>query len=115
MDFCRKGDKSVYTIAYNYINSHGKDLQGKSLGQYFIHGLGHNIGLDVHDPGESCSPLQPNMVVTVEPGIYIRSEEHTSELQSPCNLVCRLLLEKKKHELRLVANNRQHPSERRTV
>src|SRR5688500_19900610 len=28
---------------------------------------------------------------------YIRSEEHTSELQSPCNLVCRLLLEKKKH------------------
>src|SRR2546426_8880715 len=28
-------------------------------------------------------------------GIYVRSEEHTSELQSPCNLVCRLLLEKK--------------------
>src|SRR5256885_8536893 len=28
-----------------------------------------------------------------------RSEEHTSELQSPCNLVCRLLLEKKKHAL----------------
>src|SRR2546426_7832221 len=32
------------------------------------------------------------------PGVDIqRSEEHTSELQSPCNLVCRLLLEKKKH------------------
>src|SRR5256885_5477265 len=30
-----------------------------------------------------------------------RSEEHTSELQSPCNLVCRLLLEKKKNEPRL--------------
>src|SRR5256885_7882895 len=29
-------------------------------------------------------------------GLYFRSEEHTSELQSPCNLVCRLLLEKKK-------------------
>src|SRR5256885_9219045 len=28
----------------------------------------------------------------------VRSEEHTSELQSPCNLVCRLLLEKKKHD-----------------
>src|SRR5256885_3098811 len=28
-----------------------------------------------------------------------RSEEHTSELQSPCNLVCRLLLEKKKHNM----------------
>src|SRR2546426_7619003 len=30
------------------------------------------------------------------PDAYDRSEEHTSELQSPCNLVCRLLLEKKK-------------------
>src|SRR5256885_8871316 len=32
----------------------------------------------------------------VRPGTCRRSEEHTSELQSPCNLVCRLLLEKKK-------------------
>src|SRR5256885_6876430 len=31
------------------------------------------------------------------PDEWMRSEEHTSELQSPCNLVCRLLLEKKKH------------------
>src|SRR2546426_9007266 len=44
-----------------------------------------------------------------------RSEEHTSELQSPCNLVCRLLLEKKKSRrlseaaCRLHANNRRHP------
>src|SRR5256885_10326813 len=30
--------------------------------------------------------------------VYPRSEEHTSELQSPCNLVCRLLLEKKKKQ-----------------
>src|SRR2546426_6108690 len=30
------------------------------------------------------------------PPVFVRSEEHTSELQSPCNLVCRLLLEKKK-------------------
>src|SRR5256885_6793734 len=34
--------------------------------------------------------------VDVEPRVGMRSEEHTSELQSPCNLVCRLLLEKKK-------------------
>src|SRR3989454_11107348 len=32
-------------------------------------------------------------------GMFVRSEEHTSELQSPCNLVCRLLLEKKKTEI----------------
>src|SRR2546426_8508320 len=47
-----------------------------------------------------------------------RSEEHTSELQSPCNLVCRLLLEKKKPEDRLllrlgVRADRAIPSTRR--
>src|ERR1039457_7486117 len=37
---------------------------------------------------------------------YQRSEEHTSELQSPCNLVCRLLLEKKKkHHLRVIVTS----------
>jgi Xaa-Pro aminopeptidase len=74
MDYCQKGSKSVYKLAYDYINAHGKDLHGKSLGQYFIHGLGHDIGLDVHDPGEYCKPLEPGMVVTVEPGIYIPEE-----------------------------------------
>jgi Xaa-Pro aminopeptidase len=74
MDLCRKGDKSVYKISYDYINSHGKDLHGKPLGQYYIHGLGHNIGLNVHDPGDYCKPLQPGMVVTMEPGIYIPEE-----------------------------------------
>src|SRR2546426_3519531 len=34
----------------------------------------------------------------------VRSEEHTSELQSPCNLVCRLLLEKKKKKIRKIIN-----------
>src|SRR5256885_10853080 len=37
-----------------------------------------------------------------------RSEEHTSELQSPCNLVCRLLLAKKKHESALCGLSLQH-------
>ncbi len=73
-DMCRKGKQSLYKISYDYINSHGKDQNGKPLGQYFIHGLGHNIGLDVHDPGDSCKPLQPGQVVTIEPGIYIPEE-----------------------------------------
>src|SRR5256885_11914062 len=38
---------------------------------------------------------------TPDPGRAARSEEHTSELQSPCNLVCRLLLEKKKKRRRI--------------
>ena len=74
MNFCKSGDKSLYKISYEYINSHGRDLHGKKLGQYYIHGLGHHIGLDVHDPGESCKPLEPGMVVTIEPGVYIPEE-----------------------------------------
>lgn len=74
MNYCERGSKSVYRIAYNYINTHGKDLHGQSLGRYFIHGLGHDIGLDVHDPGSDCEPFEPGMVVTVEPGIYIPEE-----------------------------------------
>jgi Xaa-Pro aminopeptidase len=74
MDFCGKGNKSVYKLAYNYINSHGRDLHGKSLGPYFIHGLGHHIGLNVHDPGEDCAPFQTGMIITIEPGIYIPEE-----------------------------------------
>src|SRR5256885_9830503 len=45
------------------------------------------------------------------PQAQIRSEEHTSELQSPCNLVCRLLLEKKKNrvvKLQYVPSNRYY-------
>jgi len=75
VNYCQRGANSVYRIAYDYINSHGKDLHGQSLGRYFIHGLGHGIGLDVHDPGDYCAPLEPGMVVTVEPGIYIPEED----------------------------------------
>src|SRR5579859_1915390 len=74
MNFCRNDKESLFKIAYDYINTHGKDLHGKPLGQYFIHGLGHGIGLDVHDPTENCKPFQPGMVITIEPGIYIPEE-----------------------------------------
>jgi Xaa-Pro aminopeptidase len=71
----RGGKDGLQSIAYNYINSHGKDLYGKSLGQYFIHGLGHSVGLNVHDPMSYNQPLEPGMVVTMEPGIYIPEEK----------------------------------------
>src|SRR2546426_7419288 len=45
-----------------------------------------------------------------EVGVQLRSEEHTSELQSPCNLVCRLLLEKKKKNARIYLCPSHHTS-----
>lgn len=68
------GDNSLQEIAANYINTHGHDNEGRTLGRYFIHGVSHHLGLDVHDPGDRARPLEPGMVVTVEPGIYIPEE-----------------------------------------
>jgi len=65
---------ALYKIAYNYINTHGKDAHGKPLGKYFIHGLGHFVGLSVHDVGGTTVPLDKGMVFTLEPGIYIPEE-----------------------------------------
>src|SRR5256885_8661287 len=56
-------------------------------------------------PGVELQHLQPLLgerVLELQPAA--RSEEHTSELQSPCNLVCRLLLEKKKQQETTVNN-----------
>jgi Xaa-Pro aminopeptidase len=66
---------SIHNVAYDYINTHGKDLHGEPLGKYFIHGLGHYVGLDVHDPGDYDAPLAPGVVFTIEPGIYIPEEK----------------------------------------
>ena len=42
--------------------------------KYFMHGTSHPIGLDVHDVGSKYDPLEPGMVLTCEPGLYIREE-----------------------------------------
>src|SRR5256885_9554098 len=59
----------------------------------------------------AVSPRPRGAASALRDGLAARSEEHTSELQSPCNLVCRLLLEKKNnrtHSLRIVIHRRVH-------
>ena len=71
----RNFPNSLYKIAFDYINSHGKDSHGEPLGKYFIHGLSHYVGLNVHDDNDYEVPLGPGMVFTIEPGIYIPEEK----------------------------------------
>jgi Xaa-Pro aminopeptidase len=71
----RDTPNTLYKVAYDYINTHGKDLHGAPLGKYFIHGLSHYIGLAVHDDGDYTVPLGPGAAFTIEPGIYIPEEK----------------------------------------
>ncbi len=51
-----------------------QDVEKPLYKQYFMHGTSHYLGLDVHDYGRRNKPFEPGMVLTCEPGIYIRQE-----------------------------------------
>jgi Xaa-Pro aminopeptidase len=74
-DFSHRDPDSLDAAAFNYINTHGKDLHGQPLGKYWLHGLGHMVGIDVHDPAQYPAVLKPGMVFTIEPGVYIPEEK----------------------------------------
>ena len=74
MRLAKDTENSLHKIAMDYINQHGRSLKGEPLGKYFTHGLGHHVGLDVHDPGLPIMPLEAGNVITIEPGIYIPEE-----------------------------------------
>lgn len=70
--------------------------------KYFMHGTSHHMGLDTHDYGELKKPMKPNMVFTVEPGIYIPDEKMGIRLEddviitdkgSPFNLMRNIPIE----------------------
>jgi len=55
-------------------------IESKAYRKYYMHGTGHWLGLDVHDVGvygrnAESRPLEPGMVVTVEPGIYVAPDD----------------------------------------
>ncbi|MBI2774613.1 aminopeptidase P N-terminal domain-containing protein [Candidatus Dependentiae bacterium] len=62
-----KPEQSLYHRAVSF-------LQEKGYEKYFLHGIGHYLGLDVHDVGDYSTPLQKGDVITIEPGIYIPEE-----------------------------------------
>ena len=61
------GADGIHGAARDYIDS-------KGFGEFFFHGTSHHIGLHVHDVGDPRRPLEPGMVITVEPGIYLPDE-----------------------------------------
>lgn len=63
-------------ITRTYMKEHSGSLCGSTTcDTYYIHGLSHWLGMDVHDVGDYTTPLAPGMVITVEPGIYIPDEQ----------------------------------------
>jgi Xaa-Pro aminopeptidase len=51
-----------------------QDSENPAYKKYFMHGVSHHIGLNTHDVGDIYRKFEPGMVLTIEPGIYIREE-----------------------------------------
>jgi Xaa-Pro aminopeptidase len=69
IDACRPGARigDLHAGAHAAIASAG-------LGEHFVHGIGHHLGLETHDAGNVHDPLPVGAVITVEPGVYLPGE-----------------------------------------
>lgn len=62
--------RDAHRVASQHLSENGIDVA-----RFFPHGVGHGLGLEVHDAPSTRTPLEAGMVVTIEPGIYILDEE----------------------------------------
>ena len=83
--------RRVHDVARNVIVEGLRELglithtSGNQYRMWFMHGTSHWLGLDVHDVGGRDTPFRPGMVITVEPGIYVREDTLENLDDTPAN------------------------------
>src|SRR5688500_19319990 len=93
---------------HSFPTRRSSDLDASKIGSDLIHVGCPAACTASREPEQGgMGPWHGGQILQGSPSDFLqprRSEEHTSELQSPCNLVCRLLLEKKKTQQKIMLN-----------
>lgn len=82
-EVCRKFEAEHISLGlYTKDDLARQEKENQLCQQYYMHGTSHFLGLDVHDTGEKDIEFKPGMVLTCEPGIYIRQEQTGIRLEN---------------------------------